>query len=72
MSQFYPAQMFYCAGWEAIHVSAYQCSRKDCSINIFYHFFFQRDFEIAKTGISVHSCQVELYTKRIDCLNGYT
>lgn len=63
MSQFYPAQMFYCSGWEAIHVSAYHCSRKDCSINISHYFFFQIDFEIAKTGISVHSCQVELYSK---------
>lgn len=52
--------MFYFLEWEAIQIFAYQSSRKDCSINILYHFFFQIVFEIAKTGISVHSCQMEL------------
>lgn len=60
MRQYYLAQMFYFLEWEAIHIFAYQSSRKDCSINILYHFFFQIVFEIAKTGISVHSCQMEL------------
>lgn len=72
MRQYYLAQMFYFLKWEAIHIFAYQSSRKDCSINILYHFFFQIVFEIAKTGISVHSCQMELQSKRVDCLNGYT
>lgn len=62
MRQYYLAQMFYFLEWEAIQIFAYQSSRKDCSINILslsYHFVFRIVFEIAKTGISVHSCHVE-------------
>lgn len=52
--------MFCFLEWEAIHIFASQSSKKDCSINILYYFVFQIVFEIAKTGVSVHSCQVEL------------